>query len=68
MTFGYGKAMSEQFPGAVMRFEKPFKTSILLLASGKVIIAGLESSAQIDLSVKQLKQIVKPILRTSLRT
>jgi transcription initiation factor TFIID TATA-box-binding protein len=49
----------EQFPGAILRLEKPFKTSVLLFASGKAVITGLKSSAQIELVIKQLKQVIE---------
>ena len=29
------RKLIDQFPGAIIKFEKPFKTSILLFASGK---------------------------------
>jgi len=34
----------EQFPGAILRLKEPFKTSMLIFASGKVVITGLKSS------------------------
>src|SRR4030066_1830122 len=47
----------EQFPGAILRFEEPFKTSILVFASGKTVIAGLTSSDQIKPIVQRLGQL-----------
>jgi transcription initiation factor TFIID TATA-box-binding protein len=49
----------EQFPGAILRLEEPFKTSILLFASGKAVITGLKSSGQIEPTIHQLKQIIE---------
>jgi transcription initiation factor TFIID TATA-box-binding protein len=49
----------EQFPGAILRFEKPYKTSILVFASGKVVIAGLKSSGQIEPTLQQLEQFIE---------
>jgi transcription initiation factor TFIID TATA-box-binding protein len=50
----------EQFPGAIMRLEKPFKTSILIFASGKVVITGLKNSEQIEPTIDVLKQLIEP--------
>jgi transcription initiation factor TFIID TATA-box-binding protein len=48
----------EQFPGAILRIQEPFKTSILVFASGKVVITGLKSSDQIEPTIKQLKELI----------
>lgn len=48
----------EQFPGAILRIEKPFKTSILIFASGKVVMTGLISTEQIEPTIKLLKQLI----------
>lgn len=50
----------EQFPGAILRVEKPFKASILIFASGKVVIAGLKSSVQIEPTIQYLKTLIEP--------
>ncbi len=49
----------EQFPGAILRLDKPFKTSILIFASGKVVITGLKSSKQIEPTIQMLKQLIQ---------
>jgi transcription initiation factor TFIID TATA-box-binding protein len=49
----------EQFPGAILRITKPFKTSILVFASGKVVITGLKSSGQIKPTIQLLKQLIE---------
>lgn len=49
----------EQFPGTIIRLEKPFKTSILVFASGKVVITGLKSSEQIEPTIQLLKQLIE---------
>lgn len=49
----------EQFPGAMLRLAKPFKTSILVFASGKAVITGLKSSDQIEPTIQQLKQLIE---------
>jgi len=38
----------EQFPGAILRIAKPCKATVLIFASGKIVIAGLKSSNQVD--------------------
>lgn len=49
----------EQFPSAILRLDKPFKTSVLIFASGKVVITGLKSSAQIEPAVDTLKKLIE---------
>lgn len=49
----------EQFPGAILRLDNPFKVSVLLFASGKAVIAGLRSSRQIEPIISILTQIIK---------
>jgi transcription initiation factor TFIID TATA-box-binding protein len=49
----------EQFPGAIVRLEKPYKTSILVFASGKAVITGLKCTTQIEPTIEQLKKIVE---------
>jgi transcription initiation factor TFIID TATA-box-binding protein len=46
----------EQFPGAILRLKEPFKASVLIFASGKIIITGLKSSEQIEPTIKQIRQ------------
>ena len=49
----------DQFPGAILRFEKPFKSTILLFASGKAVVAGLKSSEQISPTIQKLNQFIE---------
>ncbi len=49
----------EQFPGAILRLEIPFKTSILVFASGKMVVTGLKSQSQIQPTVQALKQLIE---------
>ena len=49
----------EQFPGAIVHYEKPYRTSILVFASGKVVIAGLKSSTQIEPTMEKLKELIE---------
>ena len=48
----------EQFPGAILRFEQPIKTSILVFASGKAVITGLKCSEQIEPTIKRLEETI----------
>jgi transcription initiation factor TFIID TATA-box-binding protein len=48
----------EQFAGAILKINEPFKTSILIFATGKTIITGLKSSDQIEPTIKQLKELI----------
>jgi transcription initiation factor TFIID TATA-box-binding protein len=48
----------EQFPGAILRLNDPYKASILVFASGKVAIAGLKNSGQIEPTIQRLKQLL----------
>lgn len=48
----------EQFPGAILRITEPFKTSILIFASGKTIITGLKSSNQIEPVIQRIKKLL----------
>ena len=50
----------EQFPGAILKLNEPFKTSILVFASGKAVIAGLKSSVQIEPIIQYLKVLIEP--------
>lgn len=48
----------EQFPGGILRIEEPCKATILIFASGKAVIAGLQSSDLIDSTIERLKNIM----------
>jgi TATA-box binding protein (TBP) (component of TFIID and TFIIIB) len=50
----------EQFSGAILRLSTPYKASILLFASGKAIIAGLQNESQIEPTIRHLQELVKP--------
>ena len=48
----------ERFPALILRLEKPCRVGILIFASGKVIIAGLTSSDQIEPIIQQVQKLV----------
>jgi len=50
----------EQFPGAILRLATPFKATVLIFASGKTVITGLKSLAEIEPTIQLLKQIIEP--------
>lgn len=45
----------EQFPGLVLRLEKP-KVSALIFSSGKVVCTGAKSEEMVEYAVKQIKK------------
>ncbi|MDR0460246.1 MAG: hypothetical protein LBH62_02220 [Nitrososphaerota archaeon] len=49
----------EQFPGAILRITQPYKTSILIFASGKTVITGLKNQTEIEPTINKLKQIIE---------
>jgi len=51
----------EQFPGAIVRFDQPYKTCILIFASGKAVITGLKSEKQIEPTIVKLKELMDSI-------
>jgi len=51
----------EQFPGLILKIETPHRASVLIFASGKMVITGLKSSEQIEPVVLSLKEIIDEI-------
>jgi TATA-box binding protein (TBP) (component of TFIID and TFIIIB) len=49
----------EQFSGAILRFTEPYEASILIFASGKVVITGLKNSAQIEPTIEKLAKLLE---------
>lgn len=49
----------EQFPGAILRITQPFKTSVLIFVSGKVVLTGLKSQTEIEPTIQELKEIIE---------
>ncbi|WGM90148.1 MAG: hypothetical protein NUK63_03270 [Candidatus Bathyarchaeum tardum] len=46
----------EQFPGGILRLSEPFKASVLIFSTGKVIITGLKAMNQIEKTIAHLKK------------
>jgi TATA-box binding protein (TBP) (component of TFIID and TFIIIB) len=49
----------EQFSGLILKLSQPFKTSVLIFASGKIVVAGLKNSEQIDIIMEEIKQTLE---------
>jgi TATA-box binding protein (TBP) (component of TFIID and TFIIIB) len=47
----------EQFPGLIMHLNEPCKASVLIFASGKIVIVGLKNSKQINAVVQKTEEI-----------
>lgn len=48
----------EQFPGVILRLEQPVRTSVLVFASGKVVITGLKDSKQIETAQRRIRDLI----------
>jgi transcription initiation factor TFIID TATA-box-binding protein len=49
----------EQFPAVILSLKEPYKASILIFASGKVVITGLKNSEQIEPIMKKLQHFIE---------
>lgn len=49
----------EQFPACILRINEPYGATVLIFASGKVVLTGLKSSNQIEPTIKKLTSILK---------
>jgi transcription initiation factor TFIID TATA-box-binding protein len=49
----------EQFPGGIMRVKKPHQATILVFASGKIVITGVKSSDQIEPVIGSLVRLLR---------
>jgi transcription initiation factor TFIID TATA-box-binding protein len=49
----------EQFPASIVHIFQPCKATVLVFASGKIVISGLKSSSQIEQVVQELQRIVE---------
>jgi transcription initiation factor TFIID TATA-box-binding protein len=48
----------EQFPGGIVRIKEPYKATLLMFASGKIVIAGLKGSYQIERILQKIIDIL----------
>ena len=51
----------EQFPGAILRLEAPYKATVLLFASGKAVVTGLKSSDQLRPTIRRIEEIISEL-------
>ena len=56
----------DRFPGLFARFKRP-KCVIIIFKNGKLILTGLKSSENIDLTIKRLIQKIKEIVPSHLK-
>lgn len=49
----------EQFPGAILKIIEPYKTTVLIFASGKAVVTGLTSTNQIEATIEKVKRLLK---------
>jgi transcription initiation factor TFIID TATA-box-binding protein len=49
----------EQFPGAILRLQRPVKATALVFASGKVAVTGLKSSIQIEPVIRRIASLLE---------
>ncbi len=48
----------DQFPGAILRIIEPFKTTVLIFASGKTVVTGLKNENQIGSITNVLNNLI----------
>lgn len=51
----------EQFPAGILKIFKPYKASVLIFGSGKVVVTGLTSTSQIDSVIERLNSLLKEV-------
>jgi transcription initiation factor TFIID TATA-box-binding protein len=49
----------EQFPGGILKLKEEYNVSVLIFASGKVVITGLKSSNYIKPTTQKIKDIMR---------
>ena len=49
----------EQFSGCILKVEEPYKASVLIFYSGKMVVAGITSSVQINPTVRKIADMIK---------
>lgn len=54
----------EQFPGGILRIEEPYKSTVLMFASGKAVITGLNGSSQIKPTIQKMANVAKRCFTT----
>ncbi len=49
----------KRFPALIVHLIHPYKATVLVFASGKIVISGLKSSSQIEQTVQEVLRIVE---------
>jgi TATA-box binding protein (TBP) (component of TFIID and TFIIIB) len=49
----------ERFPSRILRINNPYRATLLVFASGKIIIAGLKNSNHIEPILQELANLLK---------
>jgi len=49
----------EQFPGVILRLAEPYKVSVLIFATGKIVITGLASKNQVEPIIESVQKIIE---------
>lgn len=52
----------EQFPGAILEIIEPYKTTALIFASGKAVVAGLTSANQIEPIIEKVRRLPEEVI------
>jgi transcription initiation factor TFIID TATA-box-binding protein len=53
----------EQFPGVIFKIDKPYKSTILIFSSGKLVITGLKNKHQIEQTARHCKEMLAGYIR-----
>lgn len=52
----------EQFPGAILEIIEPYKTTVLVFASGKAVVTGLTSASQIEPIIEKVRRLLREVI------
>jgi len=55
----HGVYEPEQFPGAIVRINEPYRATALLFASGQAVVLGTKSIGQLDIIVETLSMTLQ---------
>lgn len=53
----------EQFPGVILKIDKPYKSTILIFSSGKLVITGLKNEHQIERTAQRCTELLVEYIR-----
>lgn len=52
----------EQFPGAILKIIEPYKTTVLIFASGKAVVTGLTSTNRIEPIIEKVRRLLEEVI------